>query len=76
MARSTRHTRQELVVNLIGQALYSDCVYREFSRNALAGTPERAVYDQWEALAQTYLEGLRQLREQATSTIWPAPAYR
>jgi hypothetical protein len=70
-AARREHTRQQLVVNMIDLSLQGDCVYREFSKLAAAGTPEHAIYLRWEELAQTYFAGLRQLREQAIATTWP-----
>ncbi len=70
-AAHPRISRQDLVVDLIDQAVLVAALYGQFRKFRGEGLEERAIFEQWDKLAETYLIGLRALREQAIASVWP-----
>ena len=64
-------SRQDLVINLLDQTVLVSVLFREFRKFRGDGLEERAIFEQWDKLAEAYLEGVRALREQAVSSVWP-----
>ena len=64
-------SRQDLVINLLDQTVLVSVLFREFGKFRGDGLEERAIFEQWDKLAEAYLEGVRALREQAIASVWP-----
>lgn len=73
MSRNGRRhlTRQELVLSLLDMALRGDCVGREFGQGrAHMPAQERELFERWDRLANEYLAGIQQLRDEVAAQSW------
>jgi hypothetical protein len=60
------------VVDLLDQACLVGALFAQFRKFRGDLPQEIAIFEGWDELAEVYLAGLRRLREQAISEVWPA----